>query len=47
MNTLIICNKNIFTKKEKAKEILFGTSKPSDFEVAFEFMGEVYYKKVV
>lgn len=47
MKTLIICNKNIFTKKEKAKEILFGAAMPGDFKVAFEFMGEVYYEKVV
>lgn len=45
MKTWVICGGNTYTRKEMAKEILFGKAYPNDFVKSFEFNGVVYYKK--
>ena len=46
MKTWVICDKNTYTRKEKARMILFGKAKPKDFVPAFEFEGIQYFKKI-
>jgi hypothetical protein len=46
MKTWIVCGKDIYTREEKAKEILFKNANIEDFVKAFEFDGKEYFKKI-
>jgi hypothetical protein len=46
MKTWIICGKDIYTREDKAKAILFGKAKPKNFVKVFEFDGKEYFKKI-
>ena len=45
MEMLIICGK-VYTKKERAKEILFKNENIDNFVKSFELDGVEYFKKV-
>ena len=46
MKTWVICGRNIYSRQEKAREILFNKVSPKEFVLAFEFDGKEYYRKV-
>ena len=46
MKTWIICGKNVFSKKEKAHEILFNGALNDAFVPIFTLDGIQYYKKI-
>ena len=43
---IIIANKNTYTQKEKAKEILFNNTNIDDFKLIYIYNGEKIYKKI-
>lgn len=46
MIKFIYCNYTPLNEKERAKEILFKKANFEDFQLAFIYNGEKYYKRV-
>lgn len=46
MKTWIICGKNVYSKQEKAHEILFNGISADAFIPAFVFEGVQYFKRI-
>lgn len=46
MKTWVICGKNVYSKKEKAHEILFNNVSANAFVPAFVFEGIQYFRKI-
>ena len=43
---IIIANKDTYTQKEKAHEILFNNADADDFQLIYIYNGEKIYKKI-
>ena len=46
MKTWVICGRNIYSRKEKAHEILFNGASAKEFIPAFVFEGVEYFKRI-
>lgn len=46
MKTWVICDKNTYTKEERAKAILIDRVDPDAFVPVFVFDGKQYYRRV-